>query len=144
MAVKIPADATPMMAQYLEIKDRYADALLFYRMGDFYELFFDDAVQAAAGDFIAVVIKLTASVKGSHDHFSSADVLLRVDINRNSATVVADRNAGIRVNFHGHMVGVTRQRFVNSVVDNLIHHVVQARSIIRVPDIHPGAFANGL
>ncbi|MEM6578462.1 MAG: DNA mismatch repair protein MutS [Pseudomonadota bacterium] len=37
-----------MMAQYLEIKAQYEDALLFYRMGDFYELFFDDAVAAAA------------------------------------------------------------------------------------------------
>ncbi|MBF0422665.1 MAG: DNA mismatch repair protein MutS [Magnetococcales bacterium] len=34
---------TPMMAQYWEIKNQHADALLFYRMGDFYELFFDDA-----------------------------------------------------------------------------------------------------
>ena len=34
-----------MMAQYLEIKGQYPDALLFYRMGDFYELFFDDAVK---------------------------------------------------------------------------------------------------
>lgn len=40
-------DATPMMAQYLEIKRAYRDALLFYRMGDFYELFFDDAAKAA-------------------------------------------------------------------------------------------------
>ncbi len=38
---------TPMMAQYLEIKGQYPDALLFYRMGDFYELFFDDAVTAS-------------------------------------------------------------------------------------------------
>jgi DNA mismatch repair protein MutS len=34
---------TPMMAQYLEIKAGHPDALLFYRMGDFYEMFFDDA-----------------------------------------------------------------------------------------------------
>ena len=39
---------TPMMAQYLGIKAQYQDALLFYRMGDFYELFFNDAVVAAA------------------------------------------------------------------------------------------------
>ncbi len=45
---KPSAAATPMMAQYLEIKERAGDALLFYRMGDFYELFFDDAVTAAA------------------------------------------------------------------------------------------------
>jgi len=39
---------TPMMAQFLDIKDQHPDSLLFYRMGDFYELFFDDAKQAAA------------------------------------------------------------------------------------------------
>ncbi|MHA3979675.1 DNA mismatch repair protein MutS [Halovulum sp. GXIMD14794] len=43
-----------MMAQYLEIKGRYPDALLFYRMGDFYELFFDDAEAAAAALDIAL------------------------------------------------------------------------------------------
>lgn len=34
---------SPMMKQYLEIKDNYQDAILFYRLGDFYEMFFDDA-----------------------------------------------------------------------------------------------------
>jgi DNA mismatch repair protein MutS len=38
---------TPMMAQYLRIKAQYPDSLLFYRMGDFYELFYDDARLAA-------------------------------------------------------------------------------------------------
>jgi DNA mismatch repair protein MutS len=38
---------TPMMRQYLQIKAQYQDVLLFYRMGDFYELFFHDAEQAA-------------------------------------------------------------------------------------------------
>jgi DNA mismatch repair protein MutS len=38
---------TPMMRQYLAIKQEYPDILLFYRMGDFYELFFDDAKNAA-------------------------------------------------------------------------------------------------
>ncbi len=43
------ADApTPMMAQYWRLKDEAGDALLFYRMGDFFELFFDDAKIAAA------------------------------------------------------------------------------------------------
>ncbi|MDR9392797.1 MAG: DNA mismatch repair protein MutS [Roseovarius sp.] len=43
-----------MMAQYLEIKEQYPQALLFYRMGDFYELFFDDAVAAAEALDIAL------------------------------------------------------------------------------------------
>ena len=43
------ADAqTPMMAQYHRLKAEAGDALLFYRMGDFFELFFDDAKVAAA------------------------------------------------------------------------------------------------
>ena len=41
------ASHTPVMQQYLRIKAQHRDALLFYRMGDFYELFFDDAKQAA-------------------------------------------------------------------------------------------------
>lgn len=45
---------TPSMAQFLELKAQYPDALLFYRMGDFYELFFDDAVAAAAALDIAL------------------------------------------------------------------------------------------
>jgi DNA mismatch repair protein MutS len=45
---------TPMMAQYLEIKAQNAGALLFYRMGDFYEMFFDDAVAAAEALDIAL------------------------------------------------------------------------------------------
>ena len=46
--------ATPMMEQYVEIKGANADSLLFYRMGDFYELFFDDAVIASRALGIAL------------------------------------------------------------------------------------------
>ncbi len=40
---KTTAPYTPMMMQYLKIKDQYPDTLIFFRLGDFYELFFDDA-----------------------------------------------------------------------------------------------------
>ena len=43
-----------MMAQYLEIKSANADCLLFYRMGDFYELFFEDAAIASRALGIAL------------------------------------------------------------------------------------------
>ena len=46
--------ASPMMAQYLAIKASHPEYLLFYRMGDFYEMFFDDAVTAAAALDIAL------------------------------------------------------------------------------------------
>ncbi|HXC09018.1 MAG TPA: DNA mismatch repair protein MutS, partial [Steroidobacteraceae bacterium] len=42
-----PPDHTPMMQQYLRIKAQHPDVLLFYRMGDFYEMFYDDARRAA-------------------------------------------------------------------------------------------------
>ena len=51
---RIDTGVTPMMAQYLEIKGRYPGALLFYRMGDFYEMFFADAEAAAAALDIAL------------------------------------------------------------------------------------------
>ena len=48
---------TPMMQQYLALKREAGDALLFYRMGDFFELFFDDAKVAAAGLDIALTTR---------------------------------------------------------------------------------------
>ncbi|HEX2801051.1 MAG TPA: DNA mismatch repair protein MutS, partial [Phenylobacterium sp.] len=54
------AGASPVMAQYFEAKARQPDALVFFRMGDFYELFFEDAQKASA----ALGITLTA--RGQH------------------------------------------------------------------------------
>ena len=51
---KPPAGVTPMMAQYMSIKEAHPDGLLFYRMGDFYELFFEDAELASAALDIAL------------------------------------------------------------------------------------------
>ncbi|MBI4529328.1 MAG: DNA mismatch repair protein MutS [Deltaproteobacteria bacterium] len=42
-----PAQLTPMMRQYFQIKEKYRDAILFFRLGDFYEMFFEDAEKAA-------------------------------------------------------------------------------------------------
>src|SRR5688500_6506034 len=55
------APPTPMMAQYLALKAQAPDCLLFYRMGDFFEMFFEDAKIAAA----CLDIALTA--RGEHD-----------------------------------------------------------------------------
>ena len=38
---------SPMMQQYFEVKDKYPDCILFFRVGDFYEMFFDDAITAS-------------------------------------------------------------------------------------------------
>jgi len=53
--VPLPAEATtPLMAQYLAVKERHQDCLVFFRLGDFYELFFDDAVKASKALDIAL------------------------------------------------------------------------------------------
>lgn len=44
---KIMAELTPMMQKYMETKEQYKDCILFYRLGDFYEMFFDDALVAS-------------------------------------------------------------------------------------------------
>lgn len=60
-AAKKAADTTtPMMAQYLDLKAGHPDSLLFYRMGDFYELFFEDAVKASAA------LDITLTKRGKH------------------------------------------------------------------------------
>jgi DNA mismatch repair protein MutS len=53
--------STPMMRQYLEIKEQYPDAILFFRLGDFYEMFLDDAVTASR----VLDITLTSRNKGA-------------------------------------------------------------------------------
>jgi DNA mismatch repair protein MutS len=55
------AAPTPMMAQYLTLKAEAEDCLLFYRMGDFFELFFDDAKIAAQ------VLDIALTARGEHD-----------------------------------------------------------------------------
>src|SRR5579864_9077131 len=52
--------ASPVMAQFFDAKARQPDALIFFRMGDFYELFFEDAIKAAAA------IGITQTHRGTH------------------------------------------------------------------------------
>ena len=61
---------TPMMKQYLEIKEQYKDCLLFFRLGDFYELFLDDAKTGAA----VLDITLTSRDRGRDGRIPMAGV----------------------------------------------------------------------
>jgi len=70
MVSKQKSEHTPMMQQYLKIKADHADCLLFYRMGDFYEMFFDDAVDAAK----ILNITLTKRGKAGGDDIPMAGV----------------------------------------------------------------------
>jgi len=66
---KDPSD-TPMMRQYLAVKEQHPDAILFYRMGDFYEMFFEDAVAAAE----ALDLTLTSRNKNDPEPIPMAGV----------------------------------------------------------------------
>src|SRR4051812_50183879 len=70
---------TPMMAQYLALKEQYKDCLLFYRMGDFYELFFDDAVKASTALDITLTKRGEVPMCGVpwHSHESYLAKLIR-------------------------------------------------------------------
>ncbi len=70
MSASVTPVHTPMMQQYLRIKSEYPDMLLFYRMGDFYELFFDDAKRAAS----LLDITLTARGKSGGNAIPMAGV----------------------------------------------------------------------
>src|SRR3954462_8440300 len=56
-----PAGATPAMRQYFDAKRQYRDAIVFFRMGDFYEMFYEDALPAAR----ALELTLTSRAKDS-------------------------------------------------------------------------------
>src|SRR6476619_975865 len=58
-----PAATTALMRQYLDVKSRYPDAIVFFRLGDFYEMFIDDAVYAAR----VLDLTLTTRDKGKED-----------------------------------------------------------------------------
>jgi DNA mismatch repair protein MutS len=62
VTARTPAE-TPLMRQYLDVKERYPDAIVFFRLGDFYEMFFEDAVVGAR----LLELTLTTRDKGKDD-----------------------------------------------------------------------------
>ena len=61
MTAAKPLPRTPLMEQYLRVKREHPDAFLFFRLGDFYEMFFEDAVRGAA------LLGLTLTSRNKHD-----------------------------------------------------------------------------
>ncbi|MGH6720342.1 MAG: DNA mismatch repair protein MutS, partial [Alphaproteobacteria bacterium] len=116
-----PATATPMMAQYLAIKEAHADCLLFYRMGDFYELFFDDAVKAAE----ALAIALTK--RGKH---------LGADIPMCGVPVHAAESYLLRLIAKGFRVAICEQTEDPALARRRGAKAVVAREVVRI--VTPG------
>ena len=116
--------ATPMMAQYLDIKAAHKDALLFYRMGDFYELFFDDAVVAAAA------LDITLTQRGQH---------LGQDVPMCGVPVHAAENYLERLIRQGHRVAVCEQMEDPAEAKKRGAKAVVARDVVRL--VTPGTLS---
>jgi DNA mismatch repair ATPase MutS len=68
VAVEKDSGTTALMRQYLDIKSKYPDAILFFRLGDFYEMFYEDAV------YVSRVLSLTLTSRDKGKEDPNADV----------------------------------------------------------------------
>ena len=100
-----------------------------------------DAVQAA-GDLVGVLVEFSAGMQLGHDDLGGGDALALVDVGRDAAAVVEDRHRAVGVERHLDARGVAGEHLVDGVVDDLVDHVVQARAVVGVADIHARPLAH--
>jgi len=110
-----------MMAQYLSIKEQHQDSLLFYRMGDFYELFFDDAVKAAE------TLDIALTKRGKHEG---------EDIPMCGVPVHSAEGYLLRLIRRGHRVAVAEQTESPAEAKKRGSKSVVARDVVRL--VTPG------
>ena len=102
-----------------------------------------DAVQAA-GNLVGVLVELSAGVQLGHDDLGRRNAFALVDVDRNAAAIIAHRHRTIGVEHDFDRLGVAGQRLVDAVVDDLVHHVMQAGTVVGVADIHARPLAHGV
>jgi DNA mismatch repair protein MutS len=107
------SEHTPVMQQYLRAKEQYPDAILFFRMGDFYEMFFDDAVVGSR----VLDITLTSRSKSK----SGAEIPMAGVPHHSATSYIA------RLLDHGHKVALCEQLEDPSKTKGLV-----ARDVVRV------------
>jgi DNA mismatch repair protein MutS len=115
---KETAPYTPMMMQYLAIKERYPDTLIFFRLGDFYELFFEDASTASK----ELGLVLTGKNAGSESRVPMCGVPHH-----------ASKNYIARLVERGYRVGIVEQLEDASLAKGLV-----SRDVTQI--FTPGAF----
>ena len=128
------AKSTPMLRQYLAIKEQYPDAILFYRMGDFYEMFFQDAETASR------VLEITLTSRNKNDespvpmcgvpHRAAAGYIARL-IERGFKVAVCDQVEDPAV-----AKGLVRREVVRVITPGMVidEEFLDARS----QQLHPG------
>ena len=83
-------------------------------------------------------------MENRHDDFRSGNTFFLVKIDRNAPAIIPDRNRFVRMDDHPDFRTVPSQRLVNGVVHQLKNHVMQARAVVSVTDIHTGPLPNGI
>jgi hypothetical protein len=81
-------------------------------------------------------------VQLGHDDLRRRDAFFLVDIGRDAATIVLDTDRSVGVQGDQHAVAMPRQRLVDCIVAHLEHHVVEARSVVGIADVHARPFAD--
>ena len=102
-----------------------------------------DAMQAA-GHLVGILVEFPAGVQLGHDDLGRRHAFLVVNAGWNAAPVVGDRDRAVGVEGDGDELRVAGQRLVDGVVDHLVDHVVQARAVVGVADVHARPFAHGV
>ncbi len=100
-----------------------------------------DTVQTTR-HLVRVGIEFPAGVKDCHDHFRRRLALAFVHIHGNATTIIGHRDALVAMDGDENFLAIARQSFVNGIVDDFEHHVMQPGSVIGVTDIHPRTFAH--
>ena len=90
------------------------------------------------------IAELAAGVQLGHDHFGGGYSFPRVDVGRYPAAVVVHGAGAVRIKRDHHLLGEAGERLVDGVVNDLVHHVMQAGAVIGIADIHARPFAHGI
>ncbi len=102
-----------------------------------------DAMQSA-GDLVGILVEFPAGMELRHDDFGGGNAFAFMDVGRNAAAVVAHGAGTVRIEPHEDLFGEAGERLVDGVVDDLIDHVVQAGTVVGIPDIHARPLAYGI
>ena len=101
-----------------------------------------DAVRAA-GKFVAALAVFAAGVQRRQNQLDAGNFVLRMNVHRNAAAVVADGNRAVHVDRHLDLVAVAGEMFVHGIIQHFAHAMMQ-RALVRAADIHAGLLAHGL
>ena len=96
-----------------------------------------------AGDRVAAATKLTAGMQHGHDNLNGGFVLGGVLIHGNTAAVILDAHRAISLDGHVDFGGITGERLIHGVINDLVDQMVQTALGGRA-DVHAGAFTNRL